>query len=252
MYPTITPRAARHWMERFELRRRYTTRKNALSRAFDNLTATDNTSERFTLLQEAAGLTEQLAELHEAAWGRDTGPDGRRVSESLAASTALLKQVATTERGALAGTWTALEPIAADEQLQAWSDLARTRDPAGRAVLLRRLQDLCADNFGEAAAAVLGMLADSEDERARAANPLVKLSGIRRWPFTPAALPCLIGITQVFLIGVAGTVPGLAVTDRLLWIAGILAVLALPEMLHDFRSRRRPLWAGRAAARPGL
>ncbi|MGP4027265.1 hypothetical protein [Actinomadura sp. 3N407] len=236
-YPTNIPAVLRNRMRRAEHRNRYLDLRSVLQGNLDDLAITEDPDERARILGAAARDTERMASLHQAAWGNRTDGDGRPMHESLAASAALLRQVAETERGVLISTWVKRARTDHDPQLRAWTALAHTSDPASRVTQLRHLQHLCAAQFGHTAAAVLGLLADLDDRRARRRD--------RRGPW--AAIPPMrptevVGIIEVTLVTLILVVPAIALTARVIGLLAVLAVCTIPMQVCDRRARSQAPW----------
>ncbi|MEU6748096.1 hypothetical protein ABZ914_17930 [Spirillospora sp. NPDC046719] len=210
------PGALRARIDRSTARRRYADLQDTLNETFDDLYLAQDHDDRAALQDRAAQLTEQLAETHTAAWGREADADGRPMAYSLAGQAALLRQVAATERAVIGAVpWADAEPLPGDKyrtELLAWTELAHTSTPDRRASCLRRLHSLAAEHLGGQAAEVLVVLAEVEEHRAHGSTERPSRHRLSR---------VLIGALMAVL-AVVGVVPGLDVLGRIVLWAVVL------------------------------
>ncbi|TDC55588.1 hypothetical protein E1281_11685 [Actinomadura sp. KC345] len=219
MVSTPIPAVLQARLERRSARRRYAEWSTTLNETFDHLYVAEGRDESVALLDLAANLTERLAELHTAAWGREDDAGGRSMAESLTSQAALLRQVAATERAVIGTiTWPdCTTPLGCEHtaELRLWTVLAHTSAPGKRAVYLNRLRALAAEHLGERASEVLAVLAEVEEHRAtgttrRAARPQNMLPRV------------LIGAVLA-LIALVAIVPGLDGLGRVVLLVAVLA-----------------------------
>lgn len=138
----------------------YTKLEETRGRLHKELNTTHLPKERAVILELLAGIDEELAVLHSAAFGYDPimSEGGRDMAESLASSAVLYRSLASTERGQ---TPFAQAGVSVDETAL-WGELAGTINHRARAGMIRLIHKDAAERVGALAAEVLGMVADSE------------------------------------------------------------------------------------------
>jgi hypothetical protein len=207
-------------MQRFEARRRYRELQDALNETLDQLFFISDHDQRASLLDSASNTVAELAELHTDAWGSDTDAAGLTMADALTYQAALLCNVADTERAVICSiTWPSLSNAELTgrhaAELRTWTELAHTAAPGRRAQVLRRLRVLITAHFGERAAEVLAVLAETEQHLA---------TGHHR-PETPRLyrFPRILIAVVLGLLGLIAVVPGLDAADRAVLLVTVLA-----------------------------
>ncbi|KAB2351610.1 hypothetical protein [Actinomadura rudentiformis] len=191
--------AVRRRLDRARARRRYESLGWTLDQVMHDLFTQAAPDDRAALLDHAADLTTDLANLHTTAWGPEPDPHGHPQALYLHSQAWVLRQIARSERAVLGmtdihdgtGTSTAeadgacdCDACAKDAWVQvapptstgnsavsvaetfAWARLAHTIDHAERAYTLRRLHDMIAVRLGDPAASALAFVADTEEHLA--------------------------------------------------------------------------------------
>ncbi|MGP4027187.1 hypothetical protein [Actinomadura sp. 3N407] len=152
-------------MKRRSQQRRYREIERALAEVFarDLFTVSDP-GRRTELLELAAMLLDEMADLHPTLFGPLAVPDehGRPVVSVLLARADLLWLLAATELTAVNGLsplWTVATP---SPEMRGWTALAATPDRLKRALTLTVLRPIVEHRVGRSAATILSIVAGSE------------------------------------------------------------------------------------------